>query len=92
MSNFLRARCPRCQSLDVYRSTKRGRWERFGMLIFMLRPLRCRYCMHRFARPIFRSALPHPGHQGSDTTLTAAKKSSDPLPEAGISSPGTLAS
>ncbi len=43
-------RCPYCHSHEVYRSRRRGGWEKFVFPVLLLRPVRCYTCMRRHLR------------------------------------------
>lgn len=42
--------CPRCHSMDLSRSQRRRLWD-LPMLLWNLRPIRCRQCHSRFYLP-----------------------------------------
>ena len=43
-------RCPYCHSHEVYRSRRRGGWEKLIFPLLLLRPVRCYTCMRRHLR------------------------------------------
>ena len=43
--------CPYCSDTNIYRSRRKNLWEVIAFL-FLLRPVRCHGCMHRFFRPV----------------------------------------
>jgi hypothetical protein len=43
-------RCPFCHSHEIYRSRKRGGWEKYVFPLLLLRPVRCYTCMRRHLR------------------------------------------
>ena len=44
--------CPRCRSQQVYRSKRRGTFERRVLPLAFLRPFRCEGCGQRFLRSL----------------------------------------
>lgn len=49
-----RFRCRRCGSDEVYRSRARNFFEKYILLVFLLRPVRCGQCYRRSYRPVFQ--------------------------------------
>jgi hypothetical protein len=43
-------RCPHCHSHEVFRSRRRGMWEKCVFPLLLLRPVRCYTCMRRHLR------------------------------------------
>lgn len=47
-------RCPHCNSRNLHRSSRRGVFENFVLLPFLLRPYRCHSCTRRHYGYVFR--------------------------------------
>lgn len=70
-----RSDCPHChRSSEIYISQPRSIWEEVVILL-LLRPVRCRDCMHRFLRPLF---VPTPIAPTTTTEGKAAPHSDTP--------------
>ena len=49
--------CPKCHSLDVHRSRRRGFLERFLLAIIFRRPFRCDSCKARYFGYVYSTPL-----------------------------------
>jgi hypothetical protein len=70
--------CRECGGDEAYRSRPRGFWEKYGLPLLLLQPIRCERCYHRFYILRTIPVLERAQSSGKDSTSERpAKASSD---------------